>query len=129
MKISKNSRPLRVFFGECKIKEKSFEDDIAQLGLDLPDELFTDSQNLTTKEAMKLCKSVLEKIAKETERRMREKRSLKQEENWSKKQRPVWSQRKCGSCRSSNFYKKQKGNEKEKEEEKEALRRKYKALT
>ena len=47
------------FLGECKMREKSFEDDIAQLGLDFPDELFTDSQNLTTKEAMKLCKSAL----------------------------------------------------------------------
>jgi hypothetical protein len=57
------------FLGECKIREKSFEDDIAQLGLDLPDELFTDNQNLTTKEAMKLCKSVLEKDSQRKERR------------------------------------------------------------
>ena len=47
------------FLRECKITEKSFEDDIAQLGLDLPDELFTDSQNLTTKEAMKLLQKCL----------------------------------------------------------------------
>ena len=57
----KKTTSFETFLEECNIRERSFEDDIAELGLDLPNALFQDTQNLTEKEAMRLCRGVLEK--------------------------------------------------------------------
>ena len=53
------------FKRQCKGSRESFVDEVKDLDLDLPIEMFMDVDMLTEKQAIQLCKKLLEDIIKE----------------------------------------------------------------